>query len=652
MHSFRPLTPVTSPTEPLDLLAIGQLIDDAMQPGQFYVGPDLRLSWIAARAETIRWELFHGRLLEAAQTREQQTFLSWHLFEQNETHPATEPLISVKLDVQARRIHVTRGLLSYVWQAFDSSGGVIESQEAIRWTRELVGTIALDEFADAVSLRDELICVLWQAMVGTSRLPLTSVEAPHPAFVFGQLHYLYQPSAGEATIPSWEELLARGIRPQVAPQETLKVIEFILRILTAEELSRFTNLLAQERGNGADLLAVWRAMFNEVSLSPYTRFVDNALDCIDLLADRSVISPENRIDFLSFLLRQLGRHLTAYDLITFHHRGANYPDALLLDAVFKRYLREIEADPARFSGTEPMARLRRRALRQGCLIRRYYEGHLVPDLPTSPGENARVLPATHPRVPEEQILHTHRRHRRLYAADPLVGSLTSAARAVLAESVADLAHADERAELGLAVFIDRPLGYTKAPAEPDLTPLLAHEAFSASIAIRRWQELRRLLDELGIAYDGAGLQSYFNQGDWPTGLPHAQLAECPRPTVALTDVRKVAADFVIVRSKAKGLTKLLGRFGLIEGLRDRYRLPTSFRLCVQALNDVNEPTLTLFDEPLRQRVELEVDTSQGYERRAGVESPRAGLRVRVVWEDTDDPKVLVRRDVDERFGPV
>jgi hypothetical protein len=154
-----------------------------------------------------------------------------------------------------------------------------------------------------------------------------------------------------------------------------------------------------------------------------------------------------------------------------------------------------------------------------------------------------------------------------------------------------------------------------------------------------------------MACDFTRLQAYFDQGDRPTGLPHAQLAECPRPTAALTDVRKVADDFVIVRSKPGGVRQLLGRFKLIEGLRSRYRLPTSFRLCVQALNDAKEPMLTLFDEQLRRRVELEVDGAQGYGRRAGVESPRAGLRVRVVWEDTDDPTELARRDVDERFVP-
>ena len=54
------------------------------------------------------------------------------------------------------------------------------------------------------------------------------------------------------------------------------------------------------------------------------------------------------MDFLGWLLRQLGRHLTAYDLVVFHHRGANYPDALVLDAVLKAYLIRIERRPELF----------------------------------------------------------------------------------------------------------------------------------------------------------------------------------------------------------------------------------------------------------------------------------------------------------------
>ena len=53
------------------------------------------------------------------------------------------------------------------------------------------------------------------------------------------------------------------------------------------------------------------------------------------------------------------------------------------------------------------------------------------------------------------------------------------------------------------------------------------------------------------------------------------------------------------------------------------------RLCVR----LNAAGARLYDEQLRRRMELSVDVSEGYRTRAGVEWPRAGLRVVAVWED-------------------
>ena len=65
---------------------------------------------------------------------------------------------------------------------------------------------------------------------------------------------------------------------------------------------------------------------------------------------------------------------------------------------------------------------------------------------------------------------------------------------VVRRSVADLAHPDELRELGLGIFLDRPLSAGKAPGEPDSTPLLASLAFSRSIAVQRVNALAK--DEL------------------------------------------------------------------------------------------------------------------------------------------------------------
>src|SRR5205807_7333977 len=211
-------------------------------------------------------------------------------------------------------------------------------------------------------------------------------------------------------------------------------------------------------------------VFNEVSLSPYTDFIDRMLVFLSSLMRRGELSTEASVDFLSYVLRQNVRHLTAYDLVTFHHRGANYPDALLLDAVLKAYLRLIETWPDLFSSAEEdmnqrRKRMRRRALRQGWLLRRRYEGHPVPETPTSPGENARLLPPSSPRVPEEEILQPDKRRHRLFENDEL--DCNEHAERVLHQSIRDLDHLEELQELGAALFLDRPLGMFKNPGEPD-----------------------------------------------------------------------------------------------------------------------------------------------------------------------------------------
>src|SRR5205814_2555336 len=90
-----------------------------------------------------------------------------------------------------------RGLEVYAWEGYDSGGGVILSRERRKWTRELVGTVRLSQFADAEELIDELACLLFLAVVGTSRLPLHSVEAPLPDFSNGRLFYCYRPPEDE-----------------------------------------------------------------------------------------------------------------------------------------------------------------------------------------------------------------------------------------------------------------------------------------------------------------------------------------------------------------------------------------------------------------------------------------------------------------------
>lgn len=543
MLRFRPRRLQT--TAPLTPEAVRALLADVTAPAHFYLPGSLQLAW-EQREEETAWEIFRGRLLDPAHTRERRRFEAWNLYAHDEQGWSVEPLLSAKLDAAAGVVHVVRAVHCYVWEGYHAGDNVYRSREIRKWVRELVGTAILGDFADLDELRDELICLLFHAVVGTSRLPLTSVEAPLPAFSFGQLAYCYR-----AMLPDTQRFqpmtaavqLTANLQRELARPEPVKLLEALIR-----SVSNPHEIIAAWQQGGpavAALPGLMRALFNEVALSPYTDFVDRTLALWRTLVQQHLLTIEEFVDFLSYLLRQVVRHLTAYDLVRFHHRGANYPDALLLDAALKEYLRLAEAVPALFRAEDARARRRRRALRQGWLLRRRYEGHPVPDAPTSPGENARVLPAPYARVPEAQILSPAERTKRLYENDPL-----SPPDELLFQCIADLGHDDELRELGTAVFLDRPLGFGKASGEPDLTPLLAYEAFSRSIAEERLrllplsdtegEVLRQRLASLAV-----------------TGIPAATVAEQERPgAVSLADALKAADDFVLVRTLRQGLREL------------------------------------------------------------------------------------------------
>jgi hypothetical protein len=417
-------------------------------------------------------------------------------------------------------------------------------------------------------------------------------------------------------------------------------LESLWRALPADETAQAVRHFAAvlpAASFAQEFTRLFREVFFNTSLSPYTSFVDTAIAFVTCLVEIGALSEPAEADMWSWLLRQLARHLTAYDLITFHHRGANYPDALLLDAVLARFMSIIEAHPELFrmdgKGDEAgRHRLRRRALRQGCLVRRYYEGHPIPDAPTAPGENARVLPPPHVRVPEEQLLNCLRRRKRLFEGKSLPTLMSHEARAVLYERLLDLTDERERRELGTAVFIERPFGWGKALGEPDLTPLLAHELYSPSIARRRFSELERLGQELCLEDSGWKAASANVPGT--AGLPVAQLAEPDRPVVSLADARRVADDFVILRGLPRGLSDV---FQVLDF--KPLRAHTSFPNALEKLSLVRLPSkdgttvLAWFDGQWRPRLEMVADLSQGFLTRKGIEMPAAGLRVTRIRRD-------------------
>src|SRR5262249_16684161 len=143
-----------------------------------------------------------------------------------------------------------------------------------KWVRELVGTIPLDRFAE---LRDELVCRVFQAVVGTSRLPLTSVEAPLPAFSLGQLAYFYRgplPAEARSTPMTFFRELAELARDGgLSESEKAKLLETLLHVTPVEELGPAADVLF---GTDAAPATALLTLFNEVSLSPYTDLVEKA----------------------------------------------------------------------------------------------------------------------------------------------------------------------------------------------------------------------------------------------------------------------------------------------------------------------------------------------------------------------------------------
>src|SRR4051812_13819200 len=68
----------------------------------------------ASGVETVRWELFQGRLLDAAQTREVRSFESWSVYAVEGGARSPEPLLSLKLGGGV--VHVVRGVEGYAWE--------------------------------------------------------------------------------------------------------------------------------------------------------------------------------------------------------------------------------------------------------------------------------------------------------------------------------------------------------------------------------------------------------------------------------------------------------------------------------------------------------------------------------------------------------
>jgi hypothetical protein len=398
-------------------------------------------------------------------------------------------------------------------------------------------------------------------------------------------------------------------------------------------------------------------VFDEIALSPYTNFVDRMLEFLRNLEEQGTLTTAARADILCTILRRLGRHLTAFDLVKFHHRGANYPDLLLLDAVLKELLEMAERqpelvlpwewDPVR-DGRSIWQRML--GLQHGYFFRRRYEGHPIPDVPTSVGENMRVLPSPIPHVSEEAILDPACRTRLLFADDPIDDFKKPGPQRVVRLTFEYPLHRSDIQELGTALFLDRPLGIFKHPTEPDQTLLVSYVAFSRSVAERRFRDMH----DLGMLSDDQFTKAKEKVAAIQVdGVPIPPRSIPPRPGVpSLEDALKVAPDFVLLRTTRRTVNDFMTQFDL-EPVKRRF--PIDFLTASNPLviaSGASPGSLVIHGPSIR--LEFTFDPKAGYVVHRCHEYPAGGLRLVRAWYP--DPKTgsMTEADLQEieiRIGP-
>ena len=59
---------------------VADLIAEVLRPGHFFVANGRELTCLHLETEESAWEIFRGRLLDPAHTRERKVFRSWNLY--------------------------------------------------------------------------------------------------------------------------------------------------------------------------------------------------------------------------------------------------------------------------------------------------------------------------------------------------------------------------------------------------------------------------------------------------------------------------------------------------------------------------------------------------------------------------------------------
>src|SRR5207245_5145143 len=134
----------------------------------------------------------------------------------------------------------------------------------------------------------------------------------------------------------------------------------------------------------------------------------------------------------------------------------------------------------------------------------------------------------------------------------------------------------------------------KAPGEPDLSPLLAHEAFSRSLAERALGELARE-PLLGLSADDVARCRGVLAEPWPSGgIAANTLPKEPPRVVSLADAGRAAPEFVILRTLPGSVRAFWALPGVAPVLRQR-GIQFDTGLIVGSVTSAGEPAVALCD---------------------------------------------------------
>ncbi len=189
----------------------------------------------------------------------------------------------------------------------------------------------------------------------------------------------------------------------------------------------------------------------------------------------------------------------------------------------------------------------------------------------------------------------------------------------------------------MARFLDRPFGAGKAPGEPDGTLLLASEAYSRSIAEQRLEALAR---EPGLLTDSErdALLRRLQEGAETHGLSLDAVGGDARPgTASLTDARRAAPDFVLLRTTPGSVRGLLEQYDF-TALAEKVELDWLLKGGRVLMARDATGAVVVYDEWMRPRLELIPQTAGGYGSRAGQEYLREGLIVKRRDSAAGDPE--------------